>query len=112
MNEIEPKEFDPRDRNKDGKVSVAERLMDAAGKAGEAFLEVADATLDGAKMVVGKVKDYAELSPEERQVKNEEIRMKASNAADKAVDAAKGAFNDVKAASERFFNKPEAKEQQ
>ena len=111
MNE-EPREFDPRDRNKDGKVSVGERLMDAAGKAGEAILEVADATLDGAKIVVGKVKDYAEMTPEERQVKNEEIRLKASNAADKAVDAAKGAFQEVKAGAERLFNKPEEKEQQ
>lgn len=57
MNE-QNQEFDPRDINKDGKVSAKEKLMDAAEKANEALYEVADVIKDEAVELYGKVKDY------------------------------------------------------
>ena len=53
MNE---QEFDPRDTNKDGKVSAKERLLDAANKANEAIDITAGVIRDEAKELYGKVK--------------------------------------------------------
>ena len=59
-------EFDPMDRNQDGKVSVKERLQEAADKAIEAAEIAAGVIKDEAMELYGKVKDYQTLSPEEK----------------------------------------------
>ena len=51
-------QFDPRDFNKDGKVSVKEQIIYAADKANEAIYEAADSIKEGIGEVaegVGKV---------------------------------------------------------
>lgn len=100
MNE---QEFDPRDLNKDGKVSTKERLLDAANKATEAIEITAGVIRDEAKELYGKVKDYQALSPEEKKAKQDEWKAKATEAADKAVDAAKDFAEDVKEGAEKIF---------
>lgn len=100
MNE---QEFDPRDLNKDGKVSTKERLLDAANKATEAIEITAGVIRDEAKELYGKVKDYQALSPEEKKAKQDEWKAKATEAADKAVDAAKDFAEDVKEGAEKLF---------
>ena len=104
-------EFDPRDLNKDGKISVKERLLDAASKANEAMEIAAGAIRDEAKEVYGKVKDYQALSPEEKKAKQEVWKEKATDAANKAADAAKEVFEDVKEGAQKLFNNKENKEQ-
>lgn len=119
----EKQEFDPRDLNKDGKVSFKERMQDAAQKAGEALNiagaaikdeagdafenvkqgagEVFDKVKQGTDEVIGKVKDYANLSPEERKERNEAI-------ADRVADAARVVYNDAKESAEKLFKKKDA----
>lgn len=65
------------------KVSVKERLLDAAGKANEAIYEAVDAVIDETKVIIGKVKDYDALSPEEKKAKQDEWKAKASDVAEK-----------------------------
>ena len=89
-------EFDPRDLNKDGKVSVKEQLLHVADKINGVIYEAADAVKDGAGKVVGKVKEYEALSPEEKQAKQDELNRKATDAANKAGDTAKEVFDDIK----------------
>ena len=89
-------EFDPRDLNKDGKVSVGEALKSAAG-----------AIVEDAEEVVGQVKAYIDLSPEERKAKNEKLKEKASDLADKATAAAKEVLEEVKENAENLFKKGE-----
>ena len=97
--------FDPQDLNKDGKVSVKERLQVAAEKAIEAADIAADAIKDGAKELYGKVKDYQALSPEEKKARQDEWKDKATEAAGKAADSAKEFAQEVKEGAERFFKK-------
>ncbi len=126
----EKQEFDPRDLNKDGKVSFKEKMQDAAKKAGEALNmagaaikdeagdafanvkqeagEVFDKVKQGTDDVIGKVKDYANLSPEERKARNDAILDKASAAADRVADAAKVVYNDAKESAEKLFKKKDA----
>lgn len=101
-------EFDPRDTNQDGKVSVKERLLDAADKANEAIGIAADAIKDGAKQVIDKVKDYQALSPEEKKAKQDEWKDKATEAVGKAADTAKEFAQDVKEEAEKLFSKKES----
>ena len=75
MNE-QNQEFDPRDLNKDGKVSVKEKLQFAADKAIEAADSAADAIREGAQELYGKVKDYQALSPEEKKARQDQWRRK------------------------------------
>ena len=58
--------------------------------------EVFDKVKQGTGEVIDKVKDYANLSPEERKVRNDAILDKASAAADRVADAAKVVYNDAK----------------
>ena len=81
-------EFDPMDRNQDGKVSVKERLQEAADKAIEAAEIAAGVIKDEAMEIYGKVKDYQTLSPEEKKAKQEEWK-------DTAKDFAEGVKEDV-----------------
>ena len=104
MNE-QNQEFDPRDLNKDGKVSVKEKLQFAADKAIEAADSAADAIREGAQELYGKVKDYQALSPEEKKAVQDQWKEKVSDAAEKVADSAKEAFEDVKEGAEKFFNK-------
>ncbi|MBP5505696.1 MAG: hypothetical protein J6X89_06315 [Bacteroidales bacterium] len=112
----EKKEFDPRDRNQDGKVSVKEIMQDAVDKVDAAFTKAGDAIRDqagdvidkvkqGADNVVGKVKGYADMTPEERKAKNQEFLDKASGVADKIADATKEVYEDVKEGAEKLFSK-------
>lgn len=101
----ENKEFDPRDLNKDGKVSLKEQILDAADKGNEMLYQAADAIKGKAKDIAGKVKDYQALSPEEKKAKQEEWNEKLSEAAEKATDAAKEAFEDVKESAGKLFKK-------
>ena len=101
-------EFDPRDLNKDGKVSVKERLMEAADKASEALGLAADAIKDEAKELYGKVKDYQALSPEETKAKQDPWKEKANEAAGKAADTAKEFAEEVKEGAEKLFGKKQA----
>ena len=103
----ENKEFDPRDLNKDGKVSLDERIRAAAGKAEEAFGAAAGAVKGGVDRMVEKVKDYKALSPEEKKAKEEEWNRKATDLAGKASDKAKEIAVEVK---EKLFGKKEAEE--
>ena len=125
----ETNNFDPKDKNQDGKVSFKERIQDAAEKAGEALNMAAAAIKDetgdafekvkqeagdmyekvkqGAEEAIGKVKDYAAMSPEERKVKNDEILDKASAAADKIAGAAKAVYEDAKESAGKIFGKKE-----
>ena len=89
-------QFDPRDRNQDGKVSLEEKVRYAAEKAGDAISGAAKA-----------VKDYAKGTPEDRKAKNEEIKGKISAAADKVEDAAKKVYGEVKEGAEKLFKKEE-----
>ena len=91
MNE-QNQEFDPRDYNKDGKVSIEEKIRAVAEKAEEAFGKAAGAVKDGVEHVVGKVKDYQALTPEEKAAKEEEWNRKATEFAGKASDKAKEFF--------------------
>lgn len=104
MNE-QNQEFDPRDLNKDGKVSVKEKLQFAADKAIEAADSAADAIREGAQELYGKVKDYQALSPEDKKAVQDQWKEKVSDAAEKVADSAKEAFEDVKEGAEKFFNK-------
>ena len=96
-------EFDPRDTNKDGKVSTKEKLLDAAEKANEALYEVADVIKDEAVELYGKVKDYQALSPEEKKARQDQWKDKATDAASKAADAAKDFAQEVKEGAEKLF---------
>lgn len=90
------REFDPRDYNKDGNVSFGEVLKSAA-----------DSIREGAEEVVGKVRAYADLSPEERKAKNEELKEKASQLADEAAATAKEVFEEMKENAGKLFKKGE-----
>ena len=70
--------------------------------------EVLDKVKQGTGEVIDKVKDYANLSPEERKVRNEAILDKASAAADRVADAAKVVYNDAKESAEKLFKKKDA----
>lgn len=100
--------FDPKDLNQDGKVSVKERLLEAADKANEALSIAADAVKDGVGQVVDKVKDYQTLSPEEKKAKQDQWKEKASEVAGKAADTAKEFVDEVKESAEKLFSKKEA----
>ena len=100
MNE---QEFDPRDTNKDGKVSAKEKLLDAANKANEAIDITAGVIRDEAKELYGKVKDYQALSQEEKKAKQDEWKEKATDFTNKAADAAKDFAQEVKEGAEKLF---------
>ena len=102
MNE-QNQEFDPRDTNKDGKVSAKEKLLDAAEKANEALYEVADVIKDEAVELYGKVKDYQALSPEEKKARQGQWKDKATDAANKAADSAKDFAREVKEEAEKLY---------
>jgi ribonucleotide reductase beta subunit family protein with ferritin-like domain len=106
MNE---QEFDPRDTNKDGKVSARERLLDAANKANEAIDIAAGVIRDEAKELYGKVKDYQALSPEEKKARQDEWKDKATDAANKAADTAKEFAQEVKEEAEKLFGNNKTK---
>jgi len=91
-------QFDPRDLNQDGKVTLDEKIRYAAGKAGDAISGAAKS-----------VKDYAKATPEERKAKNDEIKGKISQAADKVEDAAKKVYGEMKEGAEKLFKKEEPK---
>lgn len=95
MNE-QNQEFNPRDLNKDGKVSIGEVLKSAA-----------ETILEDAEEVVGQVRAYADLTAEERKAKNEEIKEKASSLADEAAATAKEIFGEMKENAEKLFKKGE-----
>ncbi len=97
--------FDPKDTNKDGKVSVKEHLMYAADKANEAIDEAAAAIKEGFGEAVDKVKAYQALSPEEKKAKQAEWNEKLSDAADKATDSVKEVMEDIKEGAENLFKK-------
>lgn len=97
-------EFDPRDTNKDGKVSVKEMLQDAAGKASEAIGKAATAVKGDVDHLVGKVKDYQALSPEEKKAKEAGWNAKATEIAGKASEKAKEIFAEFKEGAERVFH--------
>lgn len=104
MNDHNP-EFAPRDRDQDGKVSVKERLQDAADKAIEAADIAAGAIKDGATGLYGKVKDYQALSPEEKKARQNGWKEKASDVAEKVADTAKVFAQEVKEGAEKLFKK-------
>lgn len=87
-------EFDPRDLNKDGKVSVKEQLLHAADKINEAMYDAADA-----------VKGFVSLSPEEKQARQENLNRKATDVANKASDAAKEVLDDIREGAQKLFGK-------
>jgi division protein CdvB (Snf7/Vps24/ESCRT-III family) len=97
--------FDPKDTNKDGKVSVKEHLMHAADKAGEALDEAGDALKEGFNDVVDKVKAYKAMSPEEKKAKQEEWNGKITAAAEKASDSVKEMVDDLKDEAGKLFKK-------
>ena len=107
MNE---QEFDPRDTNKDGKVSARERLLDAANKANEAIDIAAGVIRDEARELYGKVKDYQALSPEEKKAKQDEWKDKATDAANKAADTAREFAQEVKGEAEKLFGNNKTKQ--
>lgn len=84
--------FDPQDTNKDGKVSLTEKIMHAADKANEAIGEAVD-----------KVKAYTALSPEEKKIKQEEWNEKLTKAGEKASDSVKDIVEDIKEGAEKLF---------
>ena len=96
-------EFDPRDTNKDGKVSAKERLLDAANKANAASDITAGVIRDEAKELYGKVKDYQALSPEEKKAKQDEWKEKATDFTNKAADSAKEFAEEVKEEAQKLF---------
>ena len=93
--------FDPKDLNQDGKVSFDEHVHDIADKTGEALKTAAGVVIEGTEEVVGQVKAYVDMTPEERKAKNEELKEKATDVADKVADSTKGLFGKIKA----FFKK-------
>lgn len=101
----EQNEFDPRDLNQDGKVSLDERIKAAADKAGEVLKTAAGAVAEGTGKVTGQVKTYADMTPEERKEKNAELKGKASGFAEKAAGAAKEVFEEIKESAEKIFKK-------
>ena len=107
MNE-QNQEFDSRDYNKDGKVSIDEKIRAAAEKAEEAFGKAANAVKEGVENVVGKVKDYQALSLEEKKAKEDEWNRKATEFAGKASDKAKELAEEVKSGAEKFFCKKDS----
>ena len=107
MNE---QEFDPRDTNKDGKVSARERLLDAANKANEAIDIAAGVIRDEARELYGKVKDYQALSPEEKKARQDEWKGRATDAANKAADTAREFAQEVKGEAEKLFGNNKTKQ--
>ena len=101
-------EFDQRDCNKDGKVSIDEMIRAAAEKAEDVLGKAAGAVKDGVEQVVGKVKDYQALSPEEKKAREDEWNRKATEFAEKASDKAKELAEEVKEGAGKFFGKKEA----
>ncbi len=45
--------------------------------------------------MVGQVKAYVEMTPEERKVKNEELKDKTNDIANKVADSTKGLFGNL-----------------
>ena len=107
MNE-QNQEFDPRDYNKDGKVSIEEKIRAAAEKAEEAFGKATGAVKDSVEQVIGKVKDYQAMSPEEKKAREDEWNRKATEFAGKASDKAKELAGEVKEGAEKLFCKKES----
>lgn len=99
--------FDPKDVNQDGKVSFDEHVHDIADKTGDALKTAAGVVVEGAEEVVGQVKAYVEMTPEERKAKNEELKEKATDVADKVADSTKGFFAKVKEGAQKIFKKGE-----
>ena len=100
MNE---QEFDPKDLNKDGKVSVKEILLSAADKANEAIGEAAQVVKKEVGVMVDKVKEYNALSPEEKKAKQDEWNGKLTEAAEKATDSLKEVVEEVKEGARKTF---------
>jgi hypothetical protein len=101
-------EFDHKDTDKDGKVSVKEKLLHVADKINEAMYGAADAVKEGAGKAVDKVKEYQALSPEEKQARQDELNQKATAAATKAGDKAKEIFEDLKEDARKVFGKKDS----
>ena len=99
--------FDPKDLNQDGKVSFDEHVHDIADKTGEALKTAAGVVVEGAEEVVGQVKAYVEMTPEERKVKNEELKDKTNDIANKVADSTKGLFGIIKDGAQKIFKKGE-----
>ena len=85
--------------------SFKEQVKDAADKAGEAVNAAADAIIEGAGKVTAKLREYKDLSPEEKKAKQEEWNQRVTKAAEKASDALKEGFEEIK---EKVFGKKEA----
>lgn len=109
MNE-QNQEFDPRDLNKDGKVSVQEMIRGAAEKAEEAFGKAAGAVKESVEHFAGKVKDYQALTPEEKKAREDEWNRKATAFAERASDKMKEFAGEVKDGAGKVFGKKEQKE--
>lgn len=95
MNE---QEFDPRDLNKDGKVTLGEKIQYAAQSAVETVKE-------SAQTVAASVKKFSDATPEERKEKTDEIKAKVNKAAGQVVDKAKEVYGEMKENAEKILAK-------
>ena len=96
MEENKPQEFDPRDLNQDGKVTLGEKVQYAAGKAAEKAKEVYADAKEKTVEVAGKVAD-----------KSKELYAEAK---DKAVDLKEKAADKIDTAKQKIQEKKDAKE--
>ena len=85
--------------------SFQDQVKDAADKAGKDVNAAADAIIEGAGKVTDKLREYKELSPEEKKAKQEEWNQRVTKAAEKASDALKEGFEEIK---EKVFGKKES----
>ena len=96
MEENKPQEFDPRDLNQDGKVTLGEKVQYAAGKAAEKAKEVYADAKEKTVEVAGKVADKSKELYAEAKDKAVDLKEKA---ADK-IDTAKQKIQEKKGESE------------
>ena len=84
MEENKPQEFDPRDLNQDGKVTLGEKVQYAAGKAAEKAKEVYAEAKEKTVEVAGKVADKSKELYAEAKEKAVDLKDKAADKIDTA----------------------------
>ena len=84
MEENKPQEFDPRDLNQDGKVTLGEKVQYAAGKAAEKAKEVYAEAKEKTVEVAGKVADKSKELYAEAKEKAVDLKEKAADKIDTA----------------------------
>lgn len=99
--------FDPRDLNKDGKVSFTEKVQFAAGQAKEKAVEVAGKVAEKSKVVYAEAKEKTVEVAGKVADKSKELYAEAK---DKAADLKEMAADKIDTAKQKLQEKKDEKE--